>query len=74
VSLRGDFLHLRVRDLSTVVPKMRSAGLDANPLAPGRGLPLVDLYSSGWGSVVGPHGKAVWATIRARPIRPLTPS
>jgi len=70
VALRNDFLHMRVRDESTVqpVPRMVSAG--GSPTIGGRGLYLVGLYSTAWGYVVGATGKVVWATLRARPIGP----
>jgi len=70
IALRNDFLHIRVRDDSTVqlVPRMPSAGSPAT--IGGRGLYLVGLYSTAWGYVVGATGKVVWATLRARPVEP----
>ncbi len=65
--VRDQFLHLRVRDASPVPPQPRAApsGWDEH----GRGLPIVDHYSSDWGWVVSPEsgGKVVWATVRASP-------
>jgi anti-sigma regulatory factor (Ser/Thr protein kinase) len=63
--LRGPFLHVRVRDDSSAEPRLRH-GKDTT--LGGRGLRLVDLYSSGWGFLRGACGKVVWATLRARPV------
>jgi len=68
VALRNDFLHIRVRDESTVQPVPRMASPSAPPAIGGRGLYLVALYSTAWGYVVGATGKVVWATLRARPV------
>jgi len=67
LSFRGDFLHIRVHDFSTVQPTMPTAEASHYAIH-GRGLYLVDLYSTGWGYVVNGSGKVVWATLRARPI------
>jgi anti-sigma regulatory factor (Ser/Thr protein kinase) len=67
LSFRGDFLHIRVHDYSTVQPTMPTAE-SSHYAVHGRGLYLVDLYSTGWGYVVNGSGKVVWATLRARPI------
>lgn len=65
LSLRPNFLHLRVRDGSTVAPQSWRRHNDS--LAPGgRGLSLVERCSSGWGHVVDAKGKVVWATLRIR--------
>jgi anti-sigma regulatory factor (Ser/Thr protein kinase) len=67
--LRGDFLHLRVRDRSTSEPRLRDEVHAADRLAVGgHGLRLVDIYASGWGYVRSPEGKVVWATLRACPV------
>jgi anti-sigma regulatory factor (Ser/Thr protein kinase) len=73
VLLRGDFLHLRVRDRSTAVPRLRH---ESGPSlrTGGRGLRLVDVYASGWGYALSADGKVVWATMRARPLAPDTPA
>ena len=68
VALRNEFLHIRVRDESTVQPVPRMAYPGAPPAIGGRGLYLVGLYSTAWGYVVGATGKVVWATLRARPV------
>jgi anti-sigma regulatory factor (Ser/Thr protein kinase) len=67
VLLRGDFLHLRVRDGSIQPPQVR-AEVDMDRLRDpgGHGLRLIDLYASGWGYVLSGSGKVVWATLRAR--------
>jgi anti-sigma regulatory factor (Ser/Thr protein kinase) len=67
VQLRGDFLHLRVRDRSTAVPQLRQEHRPSVGSG-GRGLRLVDVYASGWGYVLCADGKVVWATMRARPV------
>jgi anti-sigma regulatory factor (Ser/Thr protein kinase) len=69
--IRGDFLHLRVRDGSPAAPTMTGAGNGLGPNDHGRGLPIVAHYSTAWGFVVNSTGtgKVVWATLRARPIR-----
>ena len=67
--VRGPFLHLRVRDGSRAVPRV-GPSLDAEPVhrPRGRGLRLVDLYSTAWGYVLAPDGKVVWATLRTQPV------
>jgi len=68
VALRGDHLHLGVRDYNrwtTVMPRF-----DDDRVVPeidrGRGLFLVDIYSTAWGTHLFDDGKTVWATLRAR--------
>jgi anti-sigma regulatory factor (Ser/Thr protein kinase) len=72
LSLRGDFLHVRVRDSSTAQPVPRQTLPGATQIvghdSHGRGLHLVEVYSSGWGYVVSGPGKVVWATVRIRPV------
>jgi anti-sigma regulatory factor (Ser/Thr protein kinase) len=66
--LRGDFLHLRVRDARSEPPLPRPGSPEATD--GGRGLPIVSHYSSAWGWLVNAGGgKVVWATLRARPVR-----
>jgi anti-sigma regulatory factor (Ser/Thr protein kinase) len=50
-------LEVRVRDTSFATPAMRRAGMEAEG---GRGLQLVDLLSSEWGTETDPTGKTVW--------------
>jgi hypothetical protein len=64
-SVRGPYLHLRVRDGSDLAPV-----LSVEPWDPtrdhGRGLPIVASHCTAWGYVANPtgHGKLVWATLR----------
>jgi len=65
VALRGDYLHINVRDADNrgrPTIQMPSAGPG------GRGLGLVDIYASAWGTKSGADGKTVWATLRAVPV------
>ena len=74
-ALRGDYLRLSVRDHSpqTSLPSATDVAT-GNRLAPrGRGLRLVDFYSTAWGWHTGDGTKTVWATLRATPRRPLGP-
>jgi anti-sigma regulatory factor (Ser/Thr protein kinase) len=67
--LRHPFLHLRVRDASVQTPLMgRKLDADRSGQLGGRGLRLVDRYSSAWGYLLGAGGKVVWATLRTRPV------
>jgi anti-sigma regulatory factor (Ser/Thr protein kinase) len=69
VLLRGQFLHLRVRDGSTNPPRLNPTAAARPPFETGgRGLRLVDVYASGWGHVLSHGGKMVWATLRTRPL------
>jgi anti-sigma regulatory factor (Ser/Thr protein kinase) len=65
---RAPYLHIRVRDASSALPWMRSAG--PRDELKGRGLYLVDVYSGHWGVVSDDGGKVVWATLRTRPVGP----
>lgn len=67
--VRGDFLHLRVRDGSPSPPTMSGNGHGPSSVH-GRGLPIVAHYSVAWGFVVNSTGtgKVVWATLRVRPL------
>jgi len=58
VSLRRRYLHLSVRDHSSVPPRLGHGD--------GRGLMLVDALSVAWGSTATADGKVVWATLRHR--------
>jgi anti-anti-sigma factor len=65
VALRGDYLHINVRDTD---PTGRPA-IQEQPEGPGgRGLGLVDVYASAWGTRSSPDGKTVWAILRAVPV------
>jgi anti-anti-sigma regulatory factor/anti-sigma regulatory factor (Ser/Thr protein kinase) len=64
VSLRTRHLHLSVEDGSPVLPRRGSNG----PHAPGgRGLLVVEAFTSAWGSTATPTGKVVWAAMRRPP-------
>ncbi|MCW6007864.1 hypothetical protein K1W54_25470 [Micromonospora sp. CPCC 205371] len=66
VALRGDYLHLSVRDHSARRPV---GGDQPGPRAErGRGLFLVDVYATAWGINAAAGGKTVWATFRATPV------
>lgn len=71
--VRGDFLHLRVRDGSPLPPLVRPSSSEPGDDTPdrGRGLPIVAHYSTAWGWVRGADGasKVVWATVRVRSAR-----
>jgi anti-sigma regulatory factor (Ser/Thr protein kinase) len=67
----GDHLYLSVRDGSPVPPRVAGGAMDgplpygAGTLADrGRGLHLVDTYTTAWGCNVAGDGKTVWATLR----------
>lgn len=66
IALRGHFLHLRVRDVSSQPPVMGAAG----PNDRGNGLPIVARLSTAWGCVVSPDGsgKVVWSTLRTHTV------
>jgi anti-sigma regulatory factor (Ser/Thr protein kinase) len=50
-------LEVRVRDTGLATPAVRRRDVDAEG---GRGLQLVDLLSSEWGTETDPFGKTVW--------------
>jgi anti-sigma regulatory factor (Ser/Thr protein kinase)/anti-anti-sigma regulatory factor len=68
-SLRGNYLHVSVRDGSPRIPVPVDLD-DEGPDLPDRhyGLYLVDVYTSAWGSTPTLDGKTVWATLRATPV------
>jgi hypothetical protein len=76
IARRGDYLHLSVQDGSTEPPRVAGGDRgDTGQLAErGRGLHLVDVYATAWGSNITDGGKTVWATLRAAPLpgRPTT--
>jgi anti-sigma regulatory factor (Ser/Thr protein kinase) len=67
---RDPFIHIRVRDGSLARPRRLDPDVEPDPRPGGRGLFLVELYSSAWGYRMRADGKLVWATVRHRPIGP----
>lgn len=69
LALRGHYLYVSVRDHSTRPPVICDLDLlNASPPPPsGRGLYLVDVHTSAWGSLPMNHQKTVWAAIRVAP-------
>jgi anti-sigma regulatory factor (Ser/Thr protein kinase) len=70
-TLRGQYLHLGVRDGSPETPQpprpTRPSRSDVPALTTsGRGLHLVQACAAGWGTTVGTDGKIVWAALRTR--------
>jgi anti-anti-sigma regulatory factor len=61
---RGRYLHVSVRDGSPRMPRRLTI---AEPADHGRGLLLVDAFSTAWGSALRADGKVVWATLRLYP-------
>lgn len=66
VAMRGNYLHLSVRDHSQQVPV--PADRPDPRVERGRGMFLVDVYATAWGCNPAAKGKIVWATLRARPV------
>jgi anti-sigma regulatory factor (Ser/Thr protein kinase) len=62
VQLDGDVARVEVTDGSLRLPTQRSYGTDATT---GRGLRLVEVYSSSWGVDLHAGGKTVWLVLRA---------
>jgi hypothetical protein len=70
MALRGDYLHINVRDGSDQPPRITAGDLfTAIGSEHGRGLHLVDIYAIAWGSRTAQTGKIVWATLRATPVQ-----
>jgi anti-sigma regulatory factor (Ser/Thr protein kinase) len=69
VAHRGDHLHLSVSDGSRTPPRVPGTRSNGVLTDRGRGLHLVSVYTSAWGSNVSADGKTVWATMRATPLR-----
>ena len=69
-ALRGPYLHLRVMDSDPAPPVLLAASDGAALAEHGRGLPVVQHYSTAWGYAVNSlgTGKVVWATLRIRPL------
>ena len=66
---QGDHLRLSVHDGSWRPPVPPADPRDRVPLPEGgRGLFLIDVYASGWGSTPTSDGKTVWATLRTTPM------
>jgi anti-anti-sigma regulatory factor len=67
--LRANHLHLTVRDGSPHPPV--ATGFDVDDALPmpedGRGLYLINIYATAWGSIPTNGGKTVWATLRISP-------
>ena len=64
VGLRGDVLRIEVVDHGGGMPDLRNAtGQDEH----GRGLVLVSILCTAWGSEPRDDGKSVWAELRAEP-------
>ena len=63
VELEGDVVRVEVRDSSRRVPTQRSYGADATT---GRGLRLVEEYSTRWGVDLTDGGKTVWLVLESR--------
>lgn len=61
VHTQGDAIRIEVSDDSTALPVPRHAGLDGES---GRGMALVEMLSSDWGTVSRPGGKTVWFEVR----------
>jgi anti-sigma regulatory factor (Ser/Thr protein kinase)/anti-anti-sigma regulatory factor len=70
--VRGDYLHISVRDDSphTLVFTPTEPSEGAAPTERGRGLRLVEAYTTAWGSRTTTDTKTVWATLRATPATP----
>jgi anti-anti-sigma regulatory factor/anti-sigma regulatory factor (Ser/Thr protein kinase) len=68
VVLRRDYLILQVRDRSLDTPRSPDVDADSPYAEHGRGLRLVDMLATSWGSSTGEHGKTVWVTLRHRPL------
>jgi hypothetical protein len=62
VALEGDTVRIEVSDSSLRLPAQRTYGTDATT---GRGLRLVEEYSSSWGVDRHAAGKTVWLVLRA---------
>jgi anti-anti-sigma regulatory factor/anti-sigma regulatory factor (Ser/Thr protein kinase) len=69
-ALRGDYLHLSVHDGSSDMPVPGQVTDAELPLLEnGRGLHLIDVYTTAWGTTRTARGKTVWATLRTTPFR-----
>jgi hypothetical protein len=70
--VRNDYLHVSVRDNSPHIPVLTYAEPleGAPPAERGRGLHLVEAYTTAWGSRTTTNTKTVWATLRTTPTTP----
>lgn len=57
-SAHGRRLHLAVHDHGGALPRMTAASPDG-----GRGLVIVEAFTSAWGTIPLPEGKIVWGTL-----------
>jgi anti-anti-sigma regulatory factor len=63
--LRGEYLHLSVRDHDPQAPTVPDPSpVDGPPTVGGRGLHLIEVYATAWGSHAAADGKTVWAVLR----------
>ncbi len=60
LSTSGDAVNVSVTDSSSALPRHRTPGPAEEH---GRGVHLIDVLSSDWGTQLLPHGKRVWARI-----------
>jgi hypothetical protein len=59
------FLHIQVRDGSPAPPAFPVGPLGgASRMTRGRGLQMITVLASGWGTTTEAYGKTVWATLR----------
>ncbi len=64
-SVRGEHLYLSVQDHDPQAPTVPDRPpIDGSPTAGGRGLHLIEVYATAWGSHFAADGKTVWATLR----------
>jgi anti-sigma regulatory factor (Ser/Thr protein kinase) len=68
MALRQDYVHFRVRDGDVTPPPIPASTPVPGLGLGGRGLYLVQHYSSATGFAIGEDGKVVWATVRHRPM------
>ena len=61
----GDRIRVEVGDGSRVLPRIREPDADAPG---GRGLPMVEALSSGWGVIETVQGKRVWFEVATKPL------
>jgi anti-sigma regulatory factor (Ser/Thr protein kinase) len=68
VAVRGDYLHIAVRDGSPRLPQPTDLTASRpDPIEHGRGLHLIAALAISWGCVPTSDGKVVWATLRVQP-------
>ncbi|HEY3010844.1 MAG TPA: ATP-binding protein [Micromonosporaceae bacterium] len=59
------YLHIQVRDGSSAPPAFPvGAPRTVNRTTRGRGLQMITMLASGWGTTIRAYGKTVWATLR----------